>query len=88
MTEPIFKAEPLSGNAVEVLGQLYTRGPIWDGNICSKVGRGELVRAGLAHHHHGYAFLTSEGVRTAVEWPIADLRRRKEDRWVEKRRQS
>jgi hypothetical protein len=88
MIMSIFKAEALSGNAIEVLGQLYTRGPIWDGNICSKVGRGELVRAGLAHHEHGYAFLTSEGVRTAVEWPIADLRVRKEDQWIEKRKRS
>ena len=84
----IFKAEALSPNAIEVLGQLYTRGPIWDGNICSKVGRGELVRAGIASHAHGYAFLTSEGVRVAAEWPIADLRRRQEERWIEKRRQS
>lgn len=80
--------DALSPNAVEVLGQLYTRGPIWDGNICSKVGRGELVRAGLSHHQHGYAFLTPEGVRVATEWSIADLLRRNEKQWIEKRRAS
>lgn len=86
MTE--FKIEPLSGNAVEVLGQLYVSGPTSDGNVCSKNGRGELVRAGLASHAHGYAFLTSEGVRAATEWDFADLRRRNEARWMEKRRKS
>ncbi len=84
----MFKVEPLSGTAIEVLGQLYTRGPTWDGNICSKVGRGELCRAGLAFHAHGYASLTPEGVRAAAEWDFADLRRRNETRWMEKRRQS
>lgn len=83
-----FKAEPLSGNAIEMLGQLYVKGPTWDGNVCSKVGRDELCRAGLALHRHGYAFLTSEGVRAAAEWDIADLRRRNEQNWLKKRRES
>lgn len=83
-----FKIEPLSSAAVAVLGQLYVAGPTWDGNVCSKAGRGELVRAGIAFHAHGYASLTMEGVRTAAEWPIADLRQRNETRWIEKRRQS
>lgn len=86
MTE--FKIEPLSSSAVEVLGQLYATGPTWDGNIISKAGRGDLCRAGLAWHAHGYASLTPEGVRTAAEWDINDLRRRNYDRWVEKRRRS
>lgn len=84
----IFKTEPLSGSAVEMLGQLYVNGPTWDGNVCSKVGRGELCRAGLAFHAHGYASLTQEGVRAAAEWDFADLRRRNETRWMEKRRKS
>lgn len=83
-----FKAEALSGSAVEMLGQLYVSGPTWDGNVCSKQGRFELCRAGLAQHMHGYAFLTGEGVRLAAEWDFADLRRRKETRWMEKRRKS
>lgn len=83
-----FKAEALSSTAIEMLGQLYVSGPTWDGNVCSKVGRGELCRAGLAFHAHGYASLTPEGVRTAVEWDFADLRRRNETRWMEKRRHS
>lgn len=83
-----FKAEPLSSAAVGVLGQLYVSGPTWDGNVCSKAGRGELVQAGLAWHEHGYASLTPEGVRMAVEWDINDLKRRHDDRWLKKRRES
>lgn len=83
-----FAADALSSSAVAVLGQLYVFGPTWDGNICSKVGRGELCKAGLAWHEHGYASLTPEGVKVAVEWDINDLRRRNERRWVDKRRAS
>jgi hypothetical protein len=80
-----FKIEPLSSSAKEVLGQMFLNGPIWDGNVCSKVGRGELVSAGLAIHAHGFAFLTSEGVRTAIEWkdfhrPLTDW----SQRWLRK----
>lgn len=84
----IFKPQVLSGAGVEMLGQLYVNGPTWDGNVCSKQGRAELIRAGLAWHAHGYAQLTQEGVRVAAEWDIADLRRRHDDRWLKKRRES
>jgi hypothetical protein len=83
-----FKAIPLSSNAIGVLGQLYTSGPTSDGNICSKVGRGELVRAALAWHEHGYASLTPEGVRMATEWGARDLKRRGCERWLKKQRES
>lgn len=84
----IFKSEGLSSAAIDMIGQLYVNGPTWDGNVSSKNGRGELCRAGLAWHEHGYASLTPEGVRVAVEWPIADLQRRHDDRWLKKRRDS
>ena len=83
-----FKIEPLSSAAVDVLGQLYVSGPTWDGNVCSKAGRGELCRAGLAWHEHGYASLTPEGVRVAVEWDRKDLARCHDQRWIEKLRKS
>ena len=83
-----FKAEALSSSAIEMLGQLYVSGPTWDGNVCSKQGRGELCRAGLAWHEHGYASLTPEGVRIAVEWDRKDLARRHDQRWIEKLRKS
>jgi hypothetical protein len=81
-------AKPLSPAAIEVLGQLYVNGPTWDGNICSKAGRGDLCAAGLAWHAHGYANLTPEGVRTAVEWDRRYLRERNYDRWLKKLRDS
>lgn len=84
----MFTTAGLSFHAIEMLGQLYAFGPTWDGNVVSKMGRGELVRAGLALHHHGYAFLTSEGVRTAVEWNIADLKKGNHHHWLAKRRKS
>jgi len=79
----MFDTTGLSLLATEVLGQLFVKGPTWDGNICSKLGRGELIRAGLAEHAHGWAFLTSEGVRVANEWNLADLRTRNQ-RWYRK----
>jgi hypothetical protein len=83
-----FKADALSSAAIEVLGQLFVSGPTWDGNVSSKNGRGELCRAGLAWHEHGYANLTPEGVRVAVEWDRAHLARRHDTRWIEKLRKS
>jgi hypothetical protein len=71
-----------------VLAGGRVNGPTWDGNVSSKNGRGELCRSGLAWHEHGYASLTPEGLRVAVEWPIADLQRRHDDRWLKKRRDS
>lgn len=88
MPTDVFKAEPLSSAAIDVLAQLYVSGPTWDGNVSSKVGRGELIRAGLAWHEHGYASLTPEGVRVAIEWPIKDILRRHDQRWAKKRRES
>lgn len=63
-----FKADGISSAAKEVLGQLFMKGPTWDGNIVSKAGRGELCAAGLAFHAHGFASLTAEGVLAAIEW--------------------
>lgn len=79
-----FDAKGLSASAVEVLGQLFVKGPTWDGNICSKVGRGELVRTGLAEHAFGWAFLTREGVRVAIEWNLEELRKWNDARWYRK----
>lgn len=80
--------KPLSPTAIEVLGQLYVNGPTWDGNIISKTARGELVDVGFAWHAHGYASLTPEGVKLAVEWDRAYLKRAGYKRWIEKLRMS
>lgn len=83
MTE-IFKAQALSVAAFDVLGQLYADGPTWDGNVISKSGRDEIVRAGLAWHESGYANLTPEGVRVAAGWDRAHLRRDGKTQWLHK----
>lgn len=62
------KAVTLSPSAIEVLGQLFVKGPTWDGNICSKVGRGELFTTGLADRYEGFTFLTRDGMIAAVDW--------------------
>jgi hypothetical protein len=78
----------LSSAAIDVLGQLFVQGPVWDGNIISKAGRGELVRAGLAFHFHGWASLTEEGVYVCVNWNRTDLKNKNRDRWLAKLRSS
>lgn len=57
---------PLSSSAIAMLHQLFKSGPTWDGNVISKAGRGELVKAGLAFHVAGFASLTEEGVKLAA----------------------
>lgn len=83
-----FQTNGLTGYAIETLGQMFTRGPTWDGNIVSKSGRDELVRAGLAFHANGWASLTDEGIRTAVGWDRQYLRTAEETLWLEKLRRS
>lgn len=78
----------LTPHAVAVLGQLFVSGPVWDGNILSKVGRGVLFNLGLVDHDFGWTWLTESGVRLATEWSIDDLRCRNETQWLAKRRSS
>jgi hypothetical protein len=78
----------LSPAAIDVLGQLFVQGPVWDGNVVSKAGRGELVRAGLAFHSNGWTSLTEEGVWLCVYWDRADLKKKNRGRWLDKLRAS
>jgi hypothetical protein len=57
----------LSGGASDTMRGLFLNGPTWDGDIPSKVGRGELCDLGLAHHEFGHAWLTREGVDYAID---------------------
>jgi hypothetical protein len=79
-----FKANTLSSAAVEVIGQLFTNGPTWDGNIVSKSGPGELFAVGLASRVDGFWFLTEDGVHAASGWDKELLRRRHDQRWYRK----
>lgn len=56
----------MSASARDVMRCLFFQGPTWDGNIPSKAGRGELCKLGLAHHEFGWAWLTRDGIDTAL----------------------
>jgi hypothetical protein len=62
--EPQYRAGivaiPDSGER-DVLRQL-AKGPVWDGNLCSKSGRSELCRRGWAFSFQGWNFISLDGV--------------------------
>lgn len=62
----------LSGAAVDVLGQLFVSGPVWDGHLISKTGRDNLVACGLAVRWDGWQTLTQDGLVAALEWKMAE----------------
>lgn len=72
----------MSGAAREVMRCLFLHGPTWDGNIPSKVGRGELVKLGYARHAHGFAWLTDAGIEFAIKSMSMD---EEKDRWERQR---
>lgn len=82
----MFEAKTLSSAEIGVLGQLFTGGPVWDGNVCSKSGRGELIKAGFAFREDGWTSLTPEGAQLAVNWDRVDLATRHDKRWINKLR--
>jgi len=57
----------LSLDGVAVLRQLFMHGPVWNGNVISKKGRGELVGARLARHWDGWTWLTRQGLQAALD---------------------
>lgn len=83
-----FEAIELSHAAVSMIEQLFIAGPAWDGDVCSKSGREELVQAGLAFHDNGWCSLTAEGVRVAVGWNFEALSKRRDRRWIQKLRRA
>lgn len=48
----------------DVLRQL-AKGPVWDGNLCSKSGRSGLCQRGYAFSYNGYNFISQLGVAVA-----------------------
>lgn len=55
------QASELSSAAQEVLGQIDKAGPVFDGDLVSKVGRDELVERGLVERVDGDNILTAKG---------------------------
>lgn len=73
---------PLSGAAIEVLGQLFIMGPTYDGDVASKSGRDELYGLKLIGRCEGYQFLTATGIRMAL---ANQLDRKKQSRYRDER---
>lgn len=73
--------KPLSAAARDVLRQLFLQGPTWDGDISSKSGRAELVEMGYAARHEGFAFITEEGMKLALDAGLG----REKGRWQQER---
>lgn len=64
---------PLSKIEAELLCHFFFDGPVWDGNLISKVGRDGLVDKGFVERGHGYQWLTKDGIEQAhalglTEW--------------------
>lgn len=78
------KFKNLSSAARDVMRQLFFKGPTWDGDITSKAGRGELCELELVQHAHGFAWLTDEGVRVALDFGLD----RAKEKWERERRRS
>lgn len=51
----------------EVLMQLFCYGPIWDGNLVSKMDRDILVEDGLVDRWNGWNYLNRLGVKIGYE---------------------
>lgn len=57
---------PQRREAMECLGQIYTHGPVWDGDLISKWHRTWLVRQGFVMQKEGFNIITEKG-RIAIE---------------------
>ena len=57
----------LTGAELEVIRCLFFRGLTWDGTLLSRDGCTSLRDRGLAQYEFGFAWLTREGVRIAIQ---------------------
>ena len=57
----------LTGAELEVIRCLFFRGLTWDGSLPSRDGCTSLHDRGLAQYEFGFAWLTREGVRIAIQ---------------------
>lgn len=70
----------LTPDEKECLGQLFFRGPTWDGDLVSKAGRTGLVHRGYAERCNGWQQLTSAGFQLAVRAGLGDDKERRDNR--------
>jgi hypothetical protein len=73
----------MTSAAREVMRCLFFHGPTWDGDIPSKSGRGELCKLGYARHEFGFAWLTRDGMKFAIESLTLD---REKEKWQREKR--
>jgi hypothetical protein len=73
----------MTSAAREVMRCLFFHGPTWDGDIPSKSGRSELCKLGYAHHEFGFAWLTRDGMKFAIESLTLD---REKEKWQREKR--
>lgn len=78
-------SDPLSGAEREVLRCLFFHGPREDGDIPSKVGRGDLYHRAFVGRGHGWNWLTSAGTDYAIATLGMD---REKERWLRERQQT
>lgn len=75
----------MTSAAQEVLKCLFFHGPIQDGDIPSKIGRGDLVTAGYVERWNGWQWLTKDGIMLAIETFKLD---RAKEKWQRERSQA
>lgn len=71
----------LTSGQLEVLGQLFIDGPLWDGYVASKAARSELIALGLVFRYEGWQALTPLGLKMAL---AASVQNRGNQRWYRK----
>lgn len=66
--------EGLSAAARDVLKQLFVMGPLHDGEVASKVGRADLMAAGLVERFDGWNTLSRKGFVDGVALGLGDFK--------------
>lgn len=72
----------MTGAARDVMRCLFFHGPTSDGDLPSKVGRGELVELGYAERWNGWQWLTAKGIKFAIESLLLE---REKEKWQRER---
>jgi len=67
ITNAVKLSEFLEANARETLIALFVLGPLYDGDVPSKVGRDRLVELEMVDRYNGWQTLTQYGLKIALE---------------------
>ena len=72
----------MSAGARDVMQCLFFHGATWDGDLPSKVGRGEIIHLGYAEQWNGWQWLTRKGIEFAINSMMLD---RGKEKWQRER---